>query len=133
MVHIVDLGFVQERTREGGTRLLNVLSHEDFQEGHIPGSLHAPIADPGFDGRLAALLPDKSTPVITYCCSRTCPASTKAARRMEELGYTHVYDYKDGIEGWKAAGLPLDEGTRPPRPPRSAQRERAARLEQGRP
>ncbi len=36
--------------------------------------------------------------------------SPRAACRLEQLGFTSVYDYVDGIADWKASGLPT-EGT----------------------
>jgi CBS domain-containing protein len=36
--------------------------------------------------------------------------SPRAACRLEELGFSRVYDYVAGISDWKAAGLPI-EGT----------------------
>ncbi len=41
--------------------------------------------------------------------------SSRAACRLEELGFTEVYDYVGGIADWKAAGLPI-EGTTDARP-----------------
>lgn len=38
--------------------------------------------------------------------------SARAAWRLEELGFTRVYDYDHGRKDWEAAGLPL-EGTDP--------------------
>ncbi|MDP9145693.1 MAG: hypothetical protein M3N43_13555, partial [Actinomycetota bacterium] len=38
--------------------------------------------------------------------------SARAAWRLEELGFTRVYDYDDGRKDWDAAGLPI-EGTDP--------------------
>lgn len=49
--------------------------------------------------------------------------SPRAACRLDALGFTHVYDYVDGIADWKAAGLPL-EGTKE-QPPRVADATRA--------
>jgi hypothetical protein len=41
--------------------------------------------------------------------------SPRAACRLEELGFTAVYDYVGGIADWKGAGLPI-EGTADGRP-----------------
>jgi hypothetical protein len=34
--------------------------------------------------------------------------SPRAAGRLEQFGFTNVYDYVAGIADWKAAGLPVD-------------------------
>ena len=48
---------------------------------------------------------DPTRPLIIYC-HKTCWLSWNAAKRALSYGYQHVYWYRDGIEGWKAAGLP---------------------------
>ena len=41
---------------------------------------------------------------MTYCSNLKCPASSRLARRLRELGYTSVLEYPYGIEGWTKAG-----------------------------
>ena len=48
---------------------------------------------------------DPTRPVVIYC-HKSCWLSWNAAKRAVSYGYQHVYWYRDGIEGWKAAGLP---------------------------
>ena len=48
---------------------------------------------------------DPTRPVVIYC-HKSCWLSWNAAKRALSYGYQHVYWYRDGIEGWKAAGLP---------------------------
>jgi PQQ-dependent catabolism-associated CXXCW motif protein len=42
-------------------------------------------------------------PLVIYC-HQTCWLSWNAAKRAISYGYRNVYWYRDGIEGWKAAG-----------------------------
>ena len=93
---------------------------------HIPGSVWLPNVGYGelskeFDGyfreQLARLTDgDKSRPVVFYC-DANCWMSWNAARRaMTELGYTQVYWYPEGAQGWKAAGQALVEAHEVPMP-----------------
>lgn len=45
-------------------------------------------------------------PVVVYCHER-CWLSWNAAKRAIQYGYRNVYWFPDGIEGWRAAGLPI--------------------------
>lgn len=133
MVNFVDAKYVKAHLNDGLTKVVNVLSETDYGKKHIPGSLNAPVETPGFESRIKELVPDKDQPVIVHCSSNDCLASTKASKKLEELGYTQVYEFKPGIQGWDEAGnafegseagrAPAEPATRPARPARSQERE----------
>jgi len=91
----------------------------------IPGSVW--LADVGF-GSLSAEMEvwyrenlekltggDMAHPLVIYCRS-DCWMSWNAGKRAVTWGYTGILWYPVGIEGWEAAGLPLEERTPEPRP-----------------
>jgi rhodanese-related sulfurtransferase len=84
--------------------IVDVLSEDAYKQGHIPGAMNIPTDQ--IEQRAQDVL-DKSKPVVTYCASYACPASTNAARKLLEMGYTDVLDYKAGKQGWTSAGLEL--------------------------
>jgi len=49
---------------------------------------------------------DKGWPLVFYCRS-DCWLSWNAAKRAHQLGYLNLYWYRDGIDAWQQAGLPL--------------------------
>lgn len=79
----------------------------------IPGSLWIPGVGPGeipvsvddfFRQRLAEATGNHlARPIVIYC-HRNCWLSWNAAKRAISYGYRNVYWFRDGIEGWKAAG-----------------------------
>lgn len=86
----------------------------------IPGSLWlaevgrgalSPALDRYFrDGLAAATGGDKSRPVVFYCLS-DCWLSWNATKRAASYGYTRLYWYRDGTDGWETAQLPTEEAT----------------------
>ncbi|MGH8209820.1 MAG: MBL fold metallo-hydrolase [Steroidobacteraceae bacterium] len=81
----------------------------------IPGSLWIPGVGlgeipPAVDGffrqRLAAATGGSLTRRLVIYCHKTCWLSWNAAKRAISYGYRNVYWFRDGIEGWKAAGYP---------------------------
>jgi len=46
-------------------------------------------------------------PVVVMCKS-DCWLSWNAARRLQDAGFTNLYWYKNGIDSWQNAGLPVD-------------------------
>lgn len=89
---------------------------EDAPHANLPGSLW--LANVG-DGNLArqwqryfanylqqASRGDLRQPFVFYCRSE-CWLSWNAARRAHALGYRELYWYRDGIDAWEQANLPL--------------------------
>jgi rhodanese-related sulfurtransferase len=58
---------------------------------------------------LAKLAPKKDQSIVFYCTNEECPASSKAAHKAAELGYSNLFKYKAGIDGWKKLGLPTTQ------------------------
>ena len=54
--------------------------------------------------------------VMADYCLADCWMSWNAAKRALKIGYSNVAWYRDGTDGWLAAGLPLQEATPEPRP-----------------
>jgi len=87
--------------------LVEVLSEDSYKAGHLPFAVNIPVKN---IAELAAQkLPNKSATIVVYCGSFTCLASTNAARKLQELGYTKVLDYKGGKKDWQDAGLPIEQ------------------------
>lgn len=88
--------------------LVDVLSPESYARGHLPGAINMPVSDiePAALGKLS-----RDDAVVVYCASFECQASSAAARKLEEMGYTGVIDYEGGLADWKDAGYPLESGT----------------------
>lgn len=95
---------------------------------HIAGSRWIPNVGMGeltdgwqdyFDYHLKAATKDKPDyPVVIYCRA-DCWMSWNAVKRAARQGYTRLYWYKNGVDGWQEAGLPLVRATPEPYPVRN--------------
>ena len=84
---------------------------------NIPGSVWLPNVGLGelspdfaeyFATELAKLTGgDKAKPVVFYCDANCWMSWNAAKRALTELGYSQVYWYPEGVQGWKRAGKPL--------------------------
>ena len=99
---------LNERLANDGFALVEVLSTDQYHEFHLPGAINVPLDD-HFDERIQEAVPDKDRMVVVYCHNSECQASSKAARRMDELGYQQVFDYEAGKVDWREAGLPTEK------------------------
>jgi PQQ-dependent catabolism-associated CXXCW motif protein len=59
---------------------------------------------------------DKARPLVFYCDANCWMSWNAAKRARHELGYTQVYWYPEGVQGWKTAGLPVEAPRERPMP-----------------
>ncbi|MET7617827.1 rhodanese-like domain-containing protein [Streptomyces sp. NPDC005408] len=90
----------------GAVTLVDALGGEYYAKLHLPGAV-ALVRD-DVDAEAPTLLPDRDAAIVTYCSNPACPNSGQVADRLTALGYTNVRKYREGIEDWADAGLPLE-------------------------
>ncbi len=95
----------QMMEQNGDLTLVEVLGPQYYKKYHLPGASNVPVGDEHFEEAIQKAAPDKSKPIVVYCQNEECPASAKAARRLDAMGYQKVYDYEAGKEDWKEAGF----------------------------
>ncbi|MCC5581263.1 rhodanese-like domain-containing protein [Microtetraspora sp. AC03309] len=93
----------------GDVIVVDALGGDYYAQQHLPGAIalvEAEVAE-----RAATLLPDKDAAIVTYCSNVACPNSQAVANRLSALGYTNVRKYREGIQDWVEAGLPVESLT----------------------
>ena len=98
---------LQAKIESGDTfYLVETLGETCFRHSHLPGAINLP---PGATEQLApTLLPDKNGFIALYCLDLECAASLDAARTLEKMGYSNLYEYEGGKQDWVEAGLPTE-------------------------
>lgn len=92
---------------EAGTvTVVDTLGGEYYAQQHLPGALALVLAD--VETQAPTLLPDRDAAIVTYCSNPACPNSGQVADRLTSLGYTNVRKYREGIQDWAEAGLPVE-------------------------
>jgi rhodanese-related sulfurtransferase len=95
---------LRTKMARGTVALFDVRGDLDFEEGHIPGSMSAPPGSLNF--RVADVMnPDSQ--VIVYDCGRGCGLTEEVTERLKNLRMRNVVAYKEGLKGWRTAGLPV--------------------------
>jgi rhodanese-related sulfurtransferase len=92
----------------GTVTVVDTLGGSYYAQQHLPGAI-ALTADE-VEARAAELLPDKNAAIAVYCSNPACGNSQAVATRLEKLGYTAVRKYREGIQDWVEAGLPVETG-----------------------
>lgn len=74
--------------------LLDVRSEQEFREGHLQGAINIPLYE--LYVKAEKMLRDKNAIIIAYCSVGS--RSKKAIRVLKRLGYTNLYNLKNGID-----------------------------------
>jgi rhodanese-related sulfurtransferase len=86
--------------------VLDVRGSGEFGMGHLPGARW--LARGKLELAMAAMVPDRATPVVTVC--DTGRRSALAAATLRALGYDAARYLAGGVPAWQSAGLPVEEG-----------------------
>ncbi|MFJ4651320.1 rhodanese-like domain-containing protein [Nocardia sp. NPDC088792] len=90
----------------GSVIVLDALGGEYYAKAHLPGALA--LVEAEVEARAPQLLPDRDAAIVTYCSNPACANSQQVATKLEQLGYTNVRKYREGIQDWSEAGLPIE-------------------------
>lgn len=85
------------------SQLIDVRTPEEFAEGHLEGALNIDWRDAGFTEQVSKL--NKNAPVMVYCLGGS--RSAAAASKLEEMGFTTIYNMDGGYLKWTAADKPV--------------------------
>ena len=108
MIKSISREELEEAIADGKVTVVETLRPEHYADGHLPGAIHLHFDD--VEERALELIPDLSTPIVTYCSNALCRNSDLAAVRLIKLGYVDVRRYTAGKQDWVENGLPLARG-----------------------
>jgi ArsR family transcriptional regulator len=94
-----------KRVVEGGVTVLDVRPVDEYRTGHIPGALSVPL------GRLKELLSKlpRDQEIVAYCRGPYCVLAIQAVEMLREQGFEAIR-LEEGIQDWRAMGLPVEIG-----------------------
>lgn len=91
----IDAAEAKKMMEAGGVTVVDVRTPEEFAEGHVPGAINIANEMLTFDAE--KILTDKDAVLLIYC--RSGNRSAMAAKTLQKLGYTRIYDF-GGIINW---------------------------------
>lgn len=92
----ISLEEAAEKISTGEAIFIDVRTPEEIGQGMIPGSIHIDFNSSDFEAKLEKL--DKSKEYVVYC--RSGGRSTKACKKMNELGFTKLNNMVAGYSKW---------------------------------
>ncbi len=99
-----------EALKAGSWVFVDAREPDEFAAGHIPGAVNisAEVLLTGLDAAARAFPKDK--PLLFYCGGISCPKSKDLAEGFKQMGFTALAVMPEGMEGWTAAGGPVEGG-----------------------
>ena len=89
---------------DAGALVIDVRGRAASGAAHLPGALLIPVEV--LAARLAELEYAKSQQIVVYCGNGTT-RGPEAAQVLTRAGFTRVVNMSQGMEGWRAARLPV--------------------------
>ena len=83
--------------------VLDVRTPGEFMTGHIANAINIDVEGMTFDGDIKNL--DKDAKYAVYCQSGR--RSVNAIKKLQDAGFTNLFNLKNGILDWQGAGLPV--------------------------
>ena len=93
--------FAEKIKNTPNAQILDVRTPQEFAGDHIENAKNIHWLNADFATNAATL--NNTKPVFVYC--KAGSRSNKAAAKLEEMGFTNIYDLQGGILKWEAAGL----------------------------
>ncbi len=85
---------VQKMQKQENIILLDVRSHQEYEEGHLNGAISLSLYS--LASKIFKIVPNKKTTIIVYCSSGA--RSKQAQKLLEQLEYENVYNLKGGVD-----------------------------------
>ena len=93
----------QAKTSEPGVVVLDVRTGGEYAAGHIANAINIDVEGMTFDGEIKSL--DKDADYAVYCQSGR--RSVNAIKKLQDAGFTNLFNLEKGILDWQSAGLPV--------------------------
>lgn len=90
---------------EESAQLIDIRTPEEYNEGYIKNAVNINFFDDDFMEQMSKLNKDEA--LYIYC--RSGGRSGSASDKLEEAGFTRVYDLGVGMRGWRKGKKPVTQ------------------------
>ncbi len=103
----ITLSDLRSKLQNKDVALVEVLSGEKYKKAHIKGAINIPLNKIGKEAKQRFA---KDKEIVVYCSDSECTSSPTAAKKLDDLGFTNVYDFEGGKKEWEEAGYEMEYG-----------------------
>ncbi|WP_078457938.1 rhodanese-like domain-containing protein [Solemya velum gill symbiont] len=94
-----------------GIPFVDVRPSSMYQMGRTPGAVGMSLPEGKFNRLALSKVAGPADPVVLHCRGKDCMMSSIAAEQAIDWGYSQVYYYRAGYNGWKEAGQMVEVPT----------------------
>lgn len=91
--------------------LIDILSSDSFAAEHLPGAVNICVYETAFIDKISIAFPDPTILLTVYGLNDSTLEASVAVKKLETAGYRRVQVLPGGLEGWKASGEAIEQGT----------------------
>jgi sulfur-carrier protein adenylyltransferase/sulfurtransferase len=95
----------QKKSKDPNVVFVDVREPDEWEGGVVPGAVAIPRGL--LELQIEEEVPDRNKEIIAYCAGGV--RSALAAKALNQLGYGKVSSMTGGFNGWKDAGLPIQQ------------------------
>jgi len=96
-----------EALKQGRYLVVDARDSEEFAGGHVPGAVNV-SSEAVLTGMEDVSRLPRDRDLLLYCSNLACPKSKDLAKGLTEMGYTRLSVMPEGLDGWIAAGGPVE-------------------------
>ena len=94
-----------------GALVVDVRNRAAYEARHIAGAISAPVES--LERRIPADLEQaRALPIVVYCGDGMA-LGPEGTRVLNKAGFAGAVNLKPGLQGWAAAGLPIEQAVKP--------------------
>ena len=101
----LDVNQLSQRLAHGNLQVVDVRRPAEYEGGHVPGAIHAPLS--GFENHIGDLKIAKDSETAVICAGGY--RSSAAASLLQKHGFTNLINVTGGTGAWVQAGLPVEK------------------------
>ena len=96
---------LKDKLSNQDTVIIEVLKPEKYKKEHIKGAINIPLKKIATEAKKRFNMDQE---IVVYCSDYECTSSPTAAKKLNDAGFSNVYDYEGGKKEWKEAGYPME-------------------------
>ena len=86
--------------------MIDARDPKDYKDGHIPGAVSLMLSE--IEKKGSKILKEEKD-IVIYSKDINCPASGLVSKKLDDSGYSSVYNYDPSYADWVSKSYPIEK------------------------